>query len=82
MAMGWGLAIADDASAFDFSGVGWVQYGQVAKSTDTLPNNYNGNPMQNSGAQIPNERESQRANSRYAKPGKFGQKQRPESTGT
>ena len=36
----------------DFSGVGWVQYGQVAKSTDTIPSNYNGDPMQNSGAQI------------------------------
>jgi hypothetical protein len=41
-----------EGPALRFNGVGWVQYGQVAKSSDTLPNNYNGNPVQNSGAQI------------------------------
>lgn len=46
------VSFAADPAPFGFSGVGWVQYGQVAKSTDTLPNDYNGNAMQNSGAQI------------------------------
>jgi hypothetical protein len=39
-------------TALSFHGVGWVQYGRVEKSTDTLANDYNGNPVQNSGAQI------------------------------
>jgi hypothetical protein len=52
MILAMGLADADDALPVEFSGVGWVQYGQVVKSSDTLPSNYNGNPMQNSGAQI------------------------------
>jgi hypothetical protein len=46
------VSAAEEARPVEFSGVGWVQYGQVAKSSDTLPNNYNGNPFQNSGAQI------------------------------
>lgn len=41
-----------DGLTVGFGGVGWVQYGQVGNSSDTLPNDYNGNPMQNSGAQI------------------------------
>ena len=53
LAAGIGSVRGEDASgALDFSGVGWVQYGQVGKSSDTIPNDYNGNPMQNSGAQI------------------------------
>jgi hypothetical protein len=43
---------AGSGSSLEFNGVGWVQYGQVVHSTDTVPNNYNGNPVQNSGAQI------------------------------
>lgn len=35
-----------------FSGVGWVQYGQVVHSTDTMITKYSGNPIQNSGAQL------------------------------
>jgi hypothetical protein len=35
-----------------FSGVGWVQYGQIGNSSDTTVRNYNGNSTQNSGAQI------------------------------
>jgi hypothetical protein len=45
-------ASAAEGPDLSFNGVGWVQYGQVAHSTDTLPFNYNGNPVQNSGAQI------------------------------
>ena len=41
-----------EETSVGFNGVGWVQYGQVEKSSDTLANNYNGNPVQNSGAQI------------------------------
>ncbi len=44
-------ASAAEGAAVDFSGVGWVQYGQMHTS-DTVPNNYDGNPVQNSGAQI------------------------------
>jgi hypothetical protein len=46
-----GIASAEE-SPVTFGGVGWVQYGQIGHATDTLPNNYNGNPMQSSGAQI------------------------------
>jgi hypothetical protein len=52
LAMALAAPSAGEPGAVGFSGVGWVQYGQVANSTDTLPSNYNGNPMQNSGAQI------------------------------
>ena len=46
LAAGVGSVRSEDApGALDFSGVGWVQYGQVQKSSDTIPNNYNGNPM-------------------------------------
>lgn len=54
-AVGASLACAVSAGeglSVGFGGVGWVQYGQVGHSSDTLPNDYNGNPMQNSGAQI------------------------------
>ena len=41
-----------DSKDITFSGMGWVQYGRVVQSTDTLKNNYNGNSVQSSGAQI------------------------------
>lgn len=47
-----GMLSAADAPKLGFSGVGWVQYGRIGHSTDTVQNNYKGNSAQNSGAQI------------------------------
>ena len=53
LAMGGILsARAQGLKDLTFSGMGWVQYGHVGHSTDTAKNNYNGNPVQTTGAQI------------------------------
>lgn len=43
---------AEDGLRVSFNGVGWVQYGRIGHSSDTVQNDYNGNSTQNSGAQI------------------------------
>lgn len=48
----WQGAHALDEKDITFSGVGWVQYGIVQKTTDTAIVNYNGSPTQSSGAQL------------------------------
>ncbi len=45
-------ATALDVQDITFNGLGWVQYGYVVQSTDTAKNNYNGNSVQTTGAQI------------------------------
>ena len=45
-------ALALEEKEMTFTGLGWVQYGLVAHSTDTVNLNYNGNSVQSTGAQI------------------------------
>jgi hypothetical protein len=46
------FAAAAGAQGLTVGGMGWVQYGRVAHSTDTSQSNYNGNSLQSTGAQI------------------------------
>ncbi len=41
-----------DAADLDVHASGWLQYGRIGHSTDSIPDNYKGNSVQTSGAQI------------------------------
>jgi hypothetical protein len=52
LALAAGFLAVAGAQELTVGGMGWVQYGRVAHSTDTAQSNYNGNSLQSTGAQL------------------------------